>query len=142
MLSTSQRIWGKSNNSNCNSEDPTGYGRIIRARDGAVKNIVEQKDASTEEQLVQEINSGTYCFDNEALFRTLKLVKNENAQGEYYLPDVIEILQKEGEIISAYAAKDFDEILGVNDRIALSQAEQTNANSYCISSYARRSNNH
>lgn len=107
------------------ANDPTGYGRIIRASDGAVKNIVEQKDASAEEQLVQEINSGTYCFDNEALFRTLKLVKNENAQGEYYLPDVIEILQKEGEIISAFAAKDFDEILGVNDRIALSQAEQT-----------------
>ena len=51
-------------------------------------------------------------------------MKNENAQGEYYLPDVIEILQKEGEIISAYAAKDYNEILGVNDRIALSQAEQ------------------
>ena len=54
---------------------------------------------------------------------SLKLVKNENAQGEYYLPDVIEILQKQGEIVSAYAAKDFEEILGVNDRIALSQAE-------------------
>ena len=59
-------------------------------------------------------------------------MKNDNAQGEYYLPDVIEILQKEGEIISAYAANDFDETLGVNDRIALSQAEQTYANSYCM----------
>ncbi|WP_391206163.1 bifunctional UDP-N-acetylglucosamine diphosphorylase/glucosamine-1-phosphate N-acetyltransferase GlmU [Psychrobacillus sp. L4] len=105
--------------------NPTGYGRVIRAEDGSVKSIVEQKDASTEEQLVNEINSGTYCFDNEALFKALKLVKNENAQGEYYLPDVIEILQKNGEVISAYAAKDLDEILGINDRIALSQAEQT-----------------
>ena len=50
---------------------------------------------SAEEQLVREINSGTYCFDNEALFKSLKLVNNNNAQGEYYLPDVIEILQKE-----------------------------------------------
>ncbi|GGA48573.1 bifunctional UDP-N-acetylglucosamine diphosphorylase/glucosamine-1-phosphate N-acetyltransferase GlmU [Psychrobacillus lasiicapitis] len=106
------------------ADDPTGYGRIIRAEGGNVKSIVEQKDASAEEQLVNEINSGTYCFDNEALFKSLKLVKNENAQGEYYLPDVIEILQKEGEVISAFAAKDFDEILGINDRIALSQAEQ------------------
>lgn len=107
------------------AEDPTGYGRIIRSEDGNVKSIVEQKDASSEEQLVREINSGTYCFDNEALFASLKSVNNENAQGEYYLPDVIEILQKEGEVVSAYAAKDFDEILGVNDRIALSQAEKT-----------------
>lgn len=106
------------------ADDPTGYGRIIRAEDGSVKSIVEQKDASIEEQRVNEINSGTYCFDNDALFKSLKLVKNENAQGEYYLPDVIEILQKEGEVISAFAAKDFDEILGINDRIALSQAEQ------------------
>lgn len=106
------------------ASNPTGYGRIIRAESGNVKSIVEQKDASAEEQLVNEINSGTYCFDNEALFKALKLVKNENAQGEYYLPDVIEILQKEGEVISAFAAKEFDEILGVNDRIALSQAEQ------------------
>lgn len=107
------------------AEDPTGYGRIIRSEDGHVKSIVEQKDASSEEQLVKEINSGTYCFDNEALFTSLKSVNNENAQGEYYLPDVIEILQKEGEVVSAYAANDFDEILGVNDRVALSQAEKT-----------------
>lgn len=106
------------------ANDPTGYGRIIRSEDGNVKSIVEQKDATSAEQLVNEINSGTYCFDNQALFKSLKLVKNENAQGEYYLPDVIEILQKEGEVISAFAAKDFDEILGINDRIALSQAEQ------------------
>lgn len=106
------------------ASDPSGYGRIIRAEDGNVKSIVEQKDASEEEQLVKEINSGTYCFDNEALFKALKLVKNENAQGEYYLPDVIEILQKEGEVISAFAAKEFEETIGINDRVALSQAEQ------------------
>lgn len=106
------------------AEDPTGYGRIIRDANGKVSQIVEQKDATDKQQLVKEINTGTYCFDNKALFDALKLVKNENAQGEYYLPDVIEILQKQGEIVTAYASKQFDETLGVNDRVALSQAEE------------------
>ncbi|RUL49150.1 MULTISPECIES: bifunctional UDP-N-acetylglucosamine diphosphorylase/glucosamine-1-phosphate N-acetyltransferase GlmU [Lysinibacillus] len=105
------------------SDNPTGYGRIIRDANGQVSQIVEQKDATPEQQLVTEINTGTYCFDNKALFEALKLVKNENAQGEYYLPDVIEILQKQGEIVSAYQCNNFDETLGVNDRVALAQAE-------------------
>jgi bifunctional UDP-N-acetylglucosamine pyrophosphorylase/glucosamine-1-phosphate N-acetyltransferase len=104
-------------------EDPTGYGRIIRNIEGHVERIVEQKDASKEQQLVKEINSGTYCFDNKSLFNALKLVKNDNVQGEYYLPDVIEILKQQGDIVSAYATADFEETLGVNDRVALSQAE-------------------
>ncbi|BDH59927.1 bifunctional protein GlmU [Lysinibacillus sp. PLM2] len=106
------------------AENPYGYGRIIRNEKGQVSQIVEQKDATEEQQLEKEINTGTYCFDNKALFESLKLVKNENAQGEYYLPDVIEILKSKGEIVSAYTTDDFDEILGVNDRVALSQAEE------------------
>ena len=105
------------------AENPTGYGRILRNSAGIVEKIVEQKDASQEEQQVKEINTGTYCFDNKALFEALKLVSNDNVQGEYYLPDVIEILQKQGEIVAAYATDSFDETLGVNDRVALSQAE-------------------
>ncbi|MDQ0430870.1 bifunctional UDP-N-acetylglucosamine pyrophosphorylase/glucosamine-1-phosphate N-acetyltransferase [Planomicrobium stackebrandtii] len=107
------------------ADNPTGYGRILRNNAGIVEKIVEQKDASPEEQQVKEINTGTYCFDNEALFEALKLVSNDNVQGEYYLPDVIEILQKQGEIVAAYATDSFDETLGVNDRVALSQAEST-----------------
>ena len=106
------------------ADDPTGYGRILRDTDGQVSQIVEQKDATEEQRLVKEINTGTYCFDNKSLFETLKLVKNDNVQGEYYLPDVIEILQKQGEIISAYVTSNFEETLGVNDRFALSQAEE------------------
>ncbi|MEC0322609.1 bifunctional UDP-N-acetylglucosamine diphosphorylase/glucosamine-1-phosphate N-acetyltransferase GlmU [Bacillus subtilis] len=106
------------------AEDPTGYGRIIRSENGAVQKIVEHKDASEEERLVTEINTGTYCFDNEALFRAIDLVSNDNAQGEYYLPDVIEILKNEGETVAAYQTDNFQETLGVNDRVALSQAEQ------------------
>lgn len=106
------------------AENPTGYGRILRDADGQVAQIVEQKDASADQQLVKEINTGTYCFDNKALFEALKQVKNDNAQGEYYLPDVIEILQKQGEVVAAYVTDNFDETLGVNDRFALSQAEE------------------
>ena len=106
------------------ASDPTGYGRILRDVKGNVAQIVEQKDATEEQRKVTEINTGTYCFDNKALFEALKLVKNDNAQGEYYLPDVIEILQKQGEIVAAYVTDNFDETLGVNDRFALSQAEE------------------
>lgn len=106
-------------------EDPTGYGRIIRNEQGFVEKIVEHKDATEEEREVTEINTGTYCFDNQALFATLKKVSNDNVQGEYYLPDVIEILKSEGEIVTAYQTDDFEETLGVNDRIALAQAEKT-----------------
>lgn len=106
------------------AENPTGYGRVIRDANGQVAQIVEQKDASPDQLLVKEINTGTYCFDNKALFEALKLVKNENAQSEYYLPDVIEILQQKGEIVSAFSCDSFDETLGVNDRVALSQAEE------------------
>ncbi|MET4562260.1 bifunctional UDP-N-acetylglucosamine diphosphorylase/glucosamine-1-phosphate N-acetyltransferase GlmU [Lysinibacillus parviboronicapiens] len=105
------------------AENPTGYGRILRGDNGQVEQIVEQKDATTEQQLVKEINTGTYCFDNKMLFETLKLVKNDNVQGEYYLPDVIELLQKQGNIVEAFVTEDFEETLGVNDRVALSQAE-------------------
>lgn len=105
-------------------QDPSGYGRIIRNDEGFVEKIVEHKDATETERKVTEINTGTYCFDNEALFAALKKVSNDNVQGEYYLPDVIEILKSEGEIVTAYQTDDFEETLGVNDRIALSQAEK------------------
>ncbi|GIN64485.1 bifunctional protein GlmU [Robertmurraya siralis] len=106
-----------------NATDPTGYGRLIRNEQGLVEKIVEHKDASESEREVKEINTGTYCFDNQALFAALKNVSNENVQGEYYLPDVIEILKNAGEVVTAYQTEDFEETLGVNDRVALSQAE-------------------
>lgn len=104
------------------ADDPHGYGRVIRAEDGSVSNIVEEKDASSEEKAVQEINTGTYCFDNEELFKTIEKVDNDNAQGEYYLPDVIEILKANNEKIGAFQLENMDEALGVNNRVALSEA--------------------
>lgn len=106
------------------TSNPTGYGRIVRNSDGNVVRIVEEKDASPEEKKITEINTGTYCFDNQSLFAALQKVKNDNAQGEYYLPDVIEILQSENQIVAAYKTENFEETIGVNDRVALSQAEQ------------------
>lgn len=106
------------------ADDPTGYGRVIRGENGQVLRNIEQKDASIEEQQVVEINTGTYCFDNKVLFETLKKVTNNNAQSEYYLPDVIGILQAEGALVSAYVTGDFSETLGINDRIVLAEAER------------------
>lgn len=104
------------------AQDPTGYGRVIRQEDDSVSHIVEQKDANQQEQAVQEINTGTYIFENKALFEALKSVDNDNAQGEYYLPDVIKILKKEDQVISAFMMDDMTEAIGINDRVALSEA--------------------
>lgn len=104
--------------------NPFGYGRIIRGENGQVVKIVEQKDASKQEELVNEINTGVYCFDNQTLFQRLHEVGNDNAQGEFYLPDVIEIIRKVGGKISAYQMQDLSESLGVNDRVALANAEK------------------
>lgn len=106
------------------ADDPTGYGRIIRDHVGIVEKIVEQKDANPEEAKVTEINTGTYCFDNELLFEALSHLDTDNAQGEYYLTDIIEILKANGKTVAAYQTEDFEESLGVNDRVALAQANQ------------------
>ena len=104
--------------------DPTGYGRLVRNEIGIVEKIVEQKDANPEEQAINEINTGVYCFDNQTLFNALKLLSNDNAQGEYYLTDVVGILKKRGDIVAAYRMDDFDESMGVNDRMALAKANE------------------
>lgn len=103
--------------------DPTGYGRIVRNEAGEVEKIVEHKDATDEEKLIDEVNTGTYCFDNEALFQALKQVSNDNAQAEYYLTDVIEILKRQGETVAAYTTDNHEETIGINDRVALARAE-------------------
>ena len=104
------------------AEDPTGYGRVVRQSDKEVSRIVEQKDANEEEQAITEINTGTYVFNNKALFEALDKVGNENAQGEYYLPDVISIMKEAGDTVKAFTMDNFDEAIGVNDRIALAEA--------------------
>ena len=105
------------------ADNPFGYGRIVRNQHDEVLKIVEQKDASDFEQQIKEINTGTYVFDNARLFEALKKINTNNAQGEYYITDVIGIFRENGEKVGAYTLKDFDESLGVNDRVALATAE-------------------
>ncbi|SDC55630.1 UDP-N-acetylglucosamine pyrophosphorylase /glucosamine-1-phosphate N-acetyltransferase [Pelagirhabdus alkalitolerans] len=105
-------------------DDATGYGRIIRDESNQVQKIVEHKDANAEELAVNEINTATYCFDNAFLFDALNNVSNENAQGEYYLPDVIEMAQLQNKKVAAFKTDDPNETIGVNDRVALSTAER------------------
>jgi bifunctional UDP-N-acetylglucosamine pyrophosphorylase/glucosamine-1-phosphate N-acetyltransferase len=104
-------------------ENPTGYGRIVRDADDRFVRIVEQKDASPEEQKVKEINSGIYCFDARKLFAALKQVKPSNKQREYYLTDVPEILLSEGEKVNVYLHGDAREVSGINTRAELAEFE-------------------
>lgn len=104
--------------------DATGYGRIIRDKDGFLEKIVEQKDATPEEAAVKEINSGMYVFNSNALSRALLMLNNDNAQGEYYLTDTLEIIKNEiGMKVGAVASDDLDDIKGVNTKAQLKEAE-------------------
>lgn len=100
-------------------ENPTGYGRIIRDEGGNIKAIIEEKDADPLQKKIKEINSGIYCFDIEELLNALEKVNNNNSQGEYYLTDVIKIMNDEGLKTGAVIVEDNTEILGVNDRSQL-----------------------
>lgn len=103
-------------------ENPFGYGRIIRDEAGQVARIVEQKDATPEEAAVTECNSGFYCFDAKALFEALGQVGSNNAQGEFYLTDVLAICREAGRAVMALPAADAGECLGVNSRMQLAEA--------------------
>lgn len=100
-------------------DNPTGYGRIVRDEGGNIQAIVEEKDTTDEQKEIKEINAGIYCFDIEALFDALKEIKPNNAQGEYYLTDVIKIMNSKGLKTGAVIVEDNTEILGVNDRVQL-----------------------
>lgn len=105
-------------------ENSAGYGHIIRDKDGNFVKNVEYKDATPEEKLVKEINSGIYCFKGSSLKKALKLITNDNAQGEYYLPDALEIILKSGEKVNAMTIGDVTEFFGVNNRVQLAQANK------------------
>ncbi len=102
--------------------DPSGYGRIVRAEDGSVSGIVEDKDLAPDQRTIDEVNTSTYCFDAETLFAHLRGLDNDNAQGEYYLTDMIALYRDEGLGVVAVEAVDPDEVLGVNSRIQLAEA--------------------
>ena len=102
--------------------EPKGYGRVIRNYSGDVSRIVEEADATSEERATQEINCGIYCVDADSLCRPLKRATSNNAQGEIYLTDLVEILRRDGRKVAAYRHPDSTEVLGVNDRRELAAA--------------------
>ena len=106
-------------------ENPSGYGRIIRYKNSnTVSKIVEHKDATPEELLVKEINSGIYVFKADILFRSLHQITNDNAQQEYYLTDVFSVCFGKGEKVYAHRTENADEIKGINTVEQLREAEK------------------
>lgn len=103
--------------------EPSGYGRVIRDAQGRVLRIVEEKDASAQERSINEVNSGTYCARAESIWKALESLSCENAQGEYYLTDVVHLLSLQG--VTAYPVHSEEELQGVNDRADLAKVEAT-----------------
>ncbi len=105
-------------------EDPSGYGRVVRDADGSVARVVETKaegDATADEMEIREVNTGVYVFDGAALLDALPRLSADNAQGELYLPQVLDLLRAEGETVAAHVVDDAALVLGVNDRVALAE---------------------
>ena len=107
----------------CKLDDPTGYGRVIRGEDGRVSHIVEHRDANAKQLLVSEVNTSVYCFDVKLLLRCLDRLSCDNAQGEYYLTDCIELLGGDGYEVAALCT-DQEEGMGVNDPKQLKECER------------------
>ena len=103
-------------------ENPTNYGRIIREKDNSLKCIVEEKDATTEQKAVKEVNAGIYCLNWDKIKLAFSQLKSNNAQGEYYLTDIIEWGKTQNLNVNAYILEDNAEIYGINSRINLAHA--------------------
>jgi bifunctional UDP-N-acetylglucosamine pyrophosphorylase / glucosamine-1-phosphate N-acetyltransferase len=100
---------------------PSGYGRIIRDPLGGLNRIVEEKDATPEERLIQEVNAGIYCFEAGFLFSALPQLSRKNRQGEYYLTDVVQLAREAGHSVSVVLHPRSEEVLGINDRKELAR---------------------
>lgn len=94
--------------------DPTGYGRVVKAQDGSVLRIVEDKDATADEKRIREINTGIYCVESEFLFAAAARIGNRNVQKEYYLTDIVEIARCDGLRVVSSLAEDPIEVMGIN----------------------------
>jgi UDP-N-acetylglucosamine diphosphorylase/glucosamine-1-phosphate N-acetyltransferase len=106
-------------------DDPSGYGRVVRDRRGDFVKIVEEKDATTAERKIDEVNSGIYCFTRSHLGEALGMLRADNAQKEYYLTDALGLLKSRGMRVGIVRASDPRELLGVNTPEQLAQVEET-----------------
>ncbi len=104
-------------------DDPTGYGRIVRSKDGRVVGVVEHGDATDTQRDIHEVNTSIYCFRRSLLAPALRRLSPSNAQGEYYLTDVVGVLAGAGHRLDSLVLDDPDEVAGVNDRAQLASAE-------------------
>jgi bifunctional UDP-N-acetylglucosamine pyrophosphorylase/glucosamine-1-phosphate N-acetyltransferase len=95
-------------------DEPAGYGRVVKAADGQVLKIVEERDATPEERTIGEINTGIYCVESRFLFAAVAGLGNRNAQREYYLTDIVEIACKQGLRTASHPAPDPTEVMGIN----------------------------
>lgn len=100
-------------------DKPTGYGRVCRNKQGSVESIVEERDASDTERLLNEVSSGIFCVKQKLLFQLLKQIDNNNQQSEYYLPSIVPLALQQGAKVEAVVMTDANEMLGVNDRAQL-----------------------
>ena len=105
-------------------DDPSGYGRILREKDGRVSRIVEEPDATEEERAVDEVGTSIYCFRRSLMAPALRRLNPENTQGEYYLTDIVGVLHDTGHKVVSVVAPDPRETVGVNDRVQLADAER------------------
>ena len=103
-------------------DDPTNYGRIVRNEDGSLKCITEEKDTTPEEKKIKEINAGLYCLDKEVIFPLFSELKCNNAQGEYYLTDIVALTIAKGLKAEAYILQNNEEIFGINSKANLAEA--------------------
>ena len=103
-------------------ENPTGYGRVVKTGDGRAVRIVEEKDASPEEKKIREINTGIYCVESRFLFSAVAGLGNRNAQGEYYLTDIVDIARQRGMEAVSFVAADPMEVMGINSPEELEKA--------------------
>ncbi len=104
-------------------DNPQGYGRIVRAGE-RIARIVEERDASPVEQAITEINAGIYVFEVEGLFDALREIAAENAQREYYLPDIVQLYRRRGRLVETMTVTDSKEVLGINSRSELAASKQ------------------
>jgi bifunctional UDP-N-acetylglucosamine pyrophosphorylase/glucosamine-1-phosphate N-acetyltransferase len=104
-------------------DDPAGYGRILRRKDGGLSGIIEHKDADEGQRAIDEVNSGIYLINGERLLAHIDEIENNNVQKEFYLTDIVEIFAHQGYNVDAYCVEDSQEMLGINTRVQLAQAE-------------------